>query len=70
MSQQYFTDSEWSMLMQAPVQAISAIVLADKSDPVSFLKEVRAALQVLATEQQINSPDWQHYCLWFSCLAH
>jgi len=52
MTQEYFTDSEWSMLMQAPVQALSAVILADKSDPVSFLKEVKAAVQILMTEQQ------------------
>lgn len=52
MSQQYFTNSEWSMLMQAPIQAVSAVILADKSDPVLFLREVRAALRILAAEQQ------------------
>lgn len=52
MTQEYFTDSEWSMLMQAPVQALSAVILADKADPVSFLKEVKAAVQILMAEQQ------------------
>lgn len=52
MTQAYFTDSEWSMLMQAPVQALSAVILSDKSDPVSFLKEVKAAVQIVLTEQQ------------------
>lgn len=52
MSQQYFTDDEWAMLMQAPVQAFSAIILADKTDPVSFLKEVKTAVQIFLTEQQ------------------
>jgi uncharacterized protein YicC (UPF0701 family) len=52
MAQQYFTDSEWSMLMQAPWQAIAALILADKTDPVSFLKELRAALEIMVAEQQ------------------
>ena len=52
MTQQYFSDSEWSMLMQAPWQAIAALTLADKTDPVSFLKEVRAGLEIMVAEQQ------------------
>ncbi|WP_225913732.1 hypothetical protein [Leptolyngbya ohadii] len=52
MTQSYFTDAEWSILMQAPVQALSAVILADKSDPVSFLKEVKAAVQIMLEEQQ------------------
>jgi hypothetical protein len=52
MSQQYFTDTEWVMLRQAPMKAIQIVTLADKSDPVSFLKETRAAIQILASEQQ------------------
>lgn len=52
MTQQYFSDSEWSLLLQAPIQAVSAVILSDKSDPVSFLKEVKAAVQILIEEQQ------------------
>ena len=52
MTQQYFAEKEWSMLMQAPWQAIAALVLADKTDPVSFLKELRAALEIMVAEQQ------------------
>jgi hypothetical protein len=51
MSQQYFTDEEWTMLMKAPVQAITAVVLSDKTDPVSFLREVRGAVELMMTEQ-------------------
>lgn len=51
MTQKYFTDSEWSTLMQAPWQAIAALILADKTDPVSFLKELRAALEIMVAEQ-------------------
>jgi hypothetical protein len=52
MSQQYFSDSEWATLVQSPVQAIVAMILADKTDPVSFLKEVQASIQILSTEVQ------------------
>ena len=57
MSQQYFSDSEWAMLMQAPTQAIIALALADKTDPVSFLHETRAAIQILAKEQSRTDID-------------
>lgn len=52
MTQQYFTDNEWSILMQAPWQAIAALILADKTDPVSFLKELRAGLEIMVEEQK------------------
>ncbi|HEY9643537.1 MAG TPA: hypothetical protein V6C57_23815 [Coleofasciculaceae cyanobacterium] len=52
MSQQYFTDSEWETLLQAPVQAAIGVTLVDKTDPVSFLNETRTAIQILAAEQQ------------------
>ena len=52
MKQQYFSDSEWSTLLEAPRQAILAVVLADKTDPVSFLQEVQSALQIFAAELQ------------------
>lgn len=51
MSQQYFTDDEWAILCQAPVKAIQVVTLADKADPVSFLKETHMAMQLLASEQ-------------------
>lgn len=57
MHQQDFSESEWSMLMQAPMQAIIAIALADKTDPVSFLHETRAAIQILAKEQNRTDID-------------
>jgi hypothetical protein len=57
MNQQYFTDDEWVMLLQAPQKAVSALVLADKTDPVSFLNEVQAAIQILQTEQ---NQDWSN----------
>ena len=52
MQQQYFTDEEWATLAEGPAQAIMAVVLADKSDPVSFLKEVRAAVSIITEEAQ------------------
>ncbi|MDX2243886.1 MAG: hypothetical protein NW224_24685 [Leptolyngbyaceae cyanobacterium bins.302] len=55
MSQQYFTDSEWILLQQAPIKAIQVVTLADKADPVSFLKETRMAIELLSAEQQQGS---------------
>jgi hypothetical protein len=52
MVQQYFSEEEWAVLTQAPMQAIIALTLADKTDPVSFMKEVEAGVKILATEQQ------------------
>lgn len=52
MMKQYFSDSEWSTLLQSPTQAILTVILADKADPVSFLKETQAAFQILAAELQ------------------
>lgn len=52
MKQQYFTDDEWKTLLQSPTQAVLAIILADKTDPVTFLKETQAAIQILANELQ------------------
>jgi hypothetical protein len=52
MKQQYFSDSEWVTLLQAPKQAILMVILADKTDPVSFLKETQSAFQTLVAELQ------------------
>jgi hypothetical protein len=52
MKQQYFSDSEWAALLQSPKQAILMIILADKTDPVSLLKETQAAFQILSAELQ------------------
>lgn len=52
MKQQYFSDSEWVTLLEAPRQAVLAVVLADKTDPVAFLQEVQSALQIFAAELQ------------------
>lgn len=52
MNQQYFSESEWEMLMQTPLQVAITVILADKTDPVSFLKEVKAAIDFLQDEEQ------------------
>lgn len=51
MQQKYFSDTEWLTLLQAPGQAALAVILADKTDPVNFLKELRLATQILHDEQ-------------------
>lgn len=55
MMQQYFSESEWAVLLQAPTQAVLMILLADKGDPVLFLKEVQAAVQILTTALEENA---------------
>ncbi|MGQ9871818.1 hypothetical protein [Leptodesmis sp.] len=52
MSQQYFTDAEWQVMLQAPMHVIKAVILADKTDPVTFLKEAYAAVSLLSEQQQ------------------
>lgn len=47
-----FTEAEKSLLLQAPAQAIAAVTLADRVDPISFLKEVEAGVGILANEVQ------------------
>ncbi len=49
LTKQYFSESEWATLLQAPIQAVLMILLADKGDPVYFLKEAQAAVQILHT---------------------
>lgn len=49
---QGFSDSEWASLLETPMQVIFAVILADKVDPVSLLKEAQVAFQVLAAELQ------------------
>ncbi len=51
MQRQKFSDTEWMALLQAPTQAVLDVVLADKTDPVSSLKELRAAAEILLNEQ-------------------
>ena len=47
-----FTDEEWAALLQAPSQAIIGVVLADRVDPVSFLQELKAGVEIVAEELQ------------------
>lgn len=49
MTKQYFSEIEWATLLQTPTQSVLMILLADKGDPVYFLKEVQAAVQILHT---------------------
>jgi hypothetical protein len=47
-----FTDDEWTTLLQAPIQAIMAVCLADRVDPVSFLQELKTGVAIIAKEVQ------------------
>ncbi|WP_035986001.1 hypothetical protein [Leptolyngbya sp. KIOST-1] len=47
-----FTAEEWSALIQAPMQAVMGICLADRVDPVSFLQEVKSGIAIVAEEAQ------------------
>jgi hypothetical protein len=49
---QNFTDDEWATLLQAPLQGVMAVVLADRVDPVSFLQELMAGVRVVGEELQ------------------
>lgn len=48
----FSSESEWTALMQAPTQAIMAVLLAYRTDPLTLLLAARAAIQVLTEEQQ------------------
>ena len=45
-----FTDEEWLTLLQAPMQAIMGVCLADRVDPVSFLQELKAGVAIVGEE--------------------
>lgn len=49
---QNFNDEEWAMLLQAPLQGVMAVVLADRVDPVSFLQELMAGVKIVGEELQ------------------
>lgn len=49
---QNFTDEEWMTLLQAPLQGVMAVVLADRVDPVSFLQELMAGVRIVGEELQ------------------
>jgi hypothetical protein len=49
---QNFTDEEWTTLLQAPLQGVMAVVLADRVDPVSFLQELMAGVKIVGAELQ------------------
>lgn len=43
-----FTAEEWSVLLQAPMQAVMGICLADRVDPILFLQEVKSGVAIVA----------------------
>jgi hypothetical protein len=45
-----FTDEEWITLLQAPMQAVMGVCLADRVDPVAFLQELRAGVIIVGEE--------------------
>lgn len=47
---QAFTEDEWTTLLQAPMQAVVAVCLADRVDPVTFLQELKAGVMIVAEE--------------------
>lgn len=48
--QQNFTDEEWTKLLQAPMEAVMAVCLADKVDPISFLQELIAGVTIVTED--------------------
>jgi hypothetical protein len=47
---QNFTDEEWTKLLQAPMEAVVAVCLADKVDPISFLQELIAGVKIVTED--------------------
>lgn len=47
-----FTDEEWATLLQAPLQVVMGVCLADRVDPVSFLQELKSGVTIVAEELQ------------------
>jgi ABC-type Fe3+ transport system substrate-binding protein len=45
-----FTDSEWEVLVRAPMVAGMAITLADPGGPIEVVKETSAVLRLVSTE--------------------
>ncbi|MBD2232688.1 hypothetical protein [Phormidium tenue] len=43
-----FTAEEWSALLQAPMQAVMGVCLADRVDPILFLQEVKSGVAIVA----------------------
>lgn len=43
-----FTPEEWSALLQAPMQAVMGVCLADRVDPILFLQEVKSGVAIVA----------------------
>ncbi|MEY3297218.1 MAG: hypothetical protein RLZZ597_478 [Cyanobacteriota bacterium] len=47
---QNFTEEEWTKLLQAPMEAVMAVCLADKVDPISFLQELIAGVTIVTED--------------------
>lgn len=47
---QNFTEEEWTKLLQAPMEAVMAVCLADKVDPISFLQELIAGVKIVTED--------------------
>ncbi len=47
---QNFSEDEWGTLLQAPMQAVVAVCLADRVDPVSFLQELWFGVNLVSDE--------------------
>lgn len=47
---QNFTEEEWTALLQAPMEAVMAVCLADKVDPISFLQELIAGVTIVTED--------------------
>ncbi len=47
-----FTAEEWSALLQAPMQAVMGVCLADRVDPILFLQEVKSGVAIVAAAIQ------------------
>ena len=47
---QNFTEEEWTKLLQAPMEAVMAVCLADKVDPISFLQELIAGVTIVTND--------------------
>lgn len=47
---QLFTEEEWTKLLQAPMEAVMAVCLADKVDPISFLQELISGVTIVTDD--------------------
>ncbi|WOD41296.1 hypothetical protein [Nodosilinea sp. E11] len=50
-----FTEEEWMTLLQAPMQVVMGVCLADRVDPISFLQELKSGVALV--EEEIRRDD-------------